>query len=124
MGRKGFIGEFEQVVLLAALQLKDGAHAPAIGRMLEEDAGRPVSRGALYSTLDRLERKGLLEWHIEARSGEGDGLHYTGDSALIGPMGEVLALAKPGAPGASSADMARRSSAGPMSPRRNSASIS
>jgi len=73
MGRNGFIGEFEQVVLLAALQLKDGAHAPAIGRMLEEDAGRPVSRGALYSTLDRLERKGLLKWHIEARSGECDG---------------------------------------------------
>jgi len=72
MGRKGFIGEFEQVVLLAALQLKDEAHAPAISRMLEEDAGRPVSRGALYSTLDRLERKGLLEWSIEASSGDGD----------------------------------------------------
>ena len=73
MGRMGFIGEFEQVVLLAALQLKDGAHAPAISRKLEEDAGRPVSRGALYATLDRLEKKGLLEWTIEASSGDGDG---------------------------------------------------
>ncbi len=73
MGRKGFIGEFEQVVLLAALQLKDGAHAPAISRKLEEDAGRPVSRGALYSTLDRLERKRLLEWQIEASSSDGGG---------------------------------------------------
>jgi PadR family transcriptional regulator PadR len=73
MGRKGFIGEFEQVVLLAALQLKDNAHAPEISRKLEEDAGRPVSRGALYSTLDRLERKGLLEWRIDASSGDGDG---------------------------------------------------
>jgi PadR family transcriptional regulator PadR len=73
MGRKGFIGEFEQVVLLAALQLDDEAHAPEIARKLEEDAGRPVSRGALYSTLDRLERKGFLEWRIEARSGGGDG---------------------------------------------------
>jgi len=73
MGRKGFIGEFEQVVLLAALQLREEAHAPAISRLLEEDAGRPVSRGALYSTLDRLERKGLLEWRIQARSGEEDG---------------------------------------------------
>ena len=72
MGRKGFIGEFEQVVLLAALQLKDEAHAPAISRKLEEDAGRPVSRGALYSTLDRLERKGLLEWRIEASSEDGE----------------------------------------------------
>ncbi|MGD2124185.1 MAG: PadR family transcriptional regulator [Gemmatimonadota bacterium] len=73
MGRKGFIGEFEQVVLLAALQLKNEAHAPAISRKLEDDAGRPVSRGALYSTLDRLERKGFLEWRIEASSGDGDG---------------------------------------------------
>lgn len=73
MGRKGFIGEFEQVVLLAALQLKDEAHAPEISRKLEEDAGRPVSRGALYSTLDRLERKGLLVWRIEASSTDGEG---------------------------------------------------
>jgi DNA-binding PadR family transcriptional regulator len=73
MGRKGFIGEFEQVVLLAALQLEGEGHAPEISRMLEEEAGRPVSRGALYSTLDRLERKGLLEWRIEASSGDGDG---------------------------------------------------
>lgn len=73
MGRKGFIGEFEQVVLLATLQLKDQAHAPGISRMLEEDAGRPVSRGALYSTLDRLERKGYLEWRIEGSSSDGDG---------------------------------------------------
>lgn len=73
MGRRGFIGEFEQVVLLAALQLEDEAHAPAIARLLEEDAGRPVSRGALYSTLDRLEQKGCLEWRIEASSSDGDG---------------------------------------------------
>ena len=72
MGRKGFIGEFEQVVLLAAIQLKGEGHAPEISRKLEEEAGRPVSRGALYSTLDRLERKGLLEWRIEASSGAGD----------------------------------------------------
>ena len=73
MGRKGFIGEFEQVVLLAILQLKDTAYAPDISRKLELDAGRPVSRGSLYSTLDRLERKGLLRWHIEASSENRDG---------------------------------------------------
>ena len=71
MGRKGFIGEFEQVVLLAALQLGSDAYGPEISRKLEEDAGRPVSRGSLYSTLDRLERKGLLEWRIDASSEDG-----------------------------------------------------
>ena len=73
MGRKGFIGEFEQVVLLAILQLKDAAYGPDISRKLEVDAGRPVSRGSLYSTLDRLERKGLLEWRIEASSADREG---------------------------------------------------
>ena len=73
MGTKGFIGEFEQVVLLAILQLKDQAYAPDISRKLESDAGRPVSRGSLYSTLDRLERKGLLLWRIEASSENREG---------------------------------------------------
>lgn len=68
MSRLGFIGEFEQVVLLAILRLGDEAYAPSIACVLEGDAGRPVSRGSLYSTLDRLERKGLLQWRIEATS--------------------------------------------------------
>lgn len=50
------------MVLLAVLRLGDGAQGPAIATELEERAGRTVSRGALYATLDRLERKGLLEW--------------------------------------------------------------
>jgi DNA-binding PadR family transcriptional regulator len=73
VGKKGYIGEFEQVVLLAILQLKEEAYGPDISRKLEDDAGRPVSRGSLYSTLDRLERKGLLEWRIEASSANRDG---------------------------------------------------
>ncbi len=39
MNKKGFIGEFEQVVLLAILQLKDEAYGPDISRKLEVDAG-------------------------------------------------------------------------------------
>ncbi len=73
MSQKGFIGEFEQVVLLAILQLKGDAYGPSICTKLEVDAGRPVSRGSLYSTLDRLERKDLLEWRIEATSANRDG---------------------------------------------------
>jgi DNA-binding PadR family transcriptional regulator len=58
------LGEFEQLVLLAILQLAAGAHGVGIGRALEEQAGRSVSRGALYTTLDRLEVKGLVRWKI------------------------------------------------------------
>jgi len=53
-------GEFEQMVLLAILQLGDGAYAVPIRHEIEERARRQVSRGALYTALERLEGKGLL----------------------------------------------------------------
>ena len=62
MRRKGYLGEFEQLVLLAILRLKGEAFGPDISSELEERAGRRVSRGALYATLDRLQGKGFLEW--------------------------------------------------------------
>lgn len=70
---KPYLGEFEQLVLLAVLQRRGDAHAPAISRELEESAGRSVSRGALYATLDRLENKGLLRWEIGAATSERGG---------------------------------------------------
>ncbi len=66
MPTKPYLGEFEQLVLLTILQLRENSYAPNISRVLEEKAGRGVSRGALYATLDRLERKRFVEWKIEA----------------------------------------------------------
>lgn len=65
MGRKGGLGEFEQVVLLAILRLKEEAFAPEVAVELEESVGRSVTRGALYSTLNRMEEKGWLVWEPE-----------------------------------------------------------
>lgn len=59
------IGELEQMVLLAILQSASDAYAPNIRAVLQEKAGRSVSRGALYRTFDRMAAKGLLEWEIE-----------------------------------------------------------
>lgn len=73
MPPKAFLGEFEHMVLLAVLQLETDAYGPRISRMLEERAGRDVSRGALYATLDRLEQKGFLEWEIEAATSRRQG---------------------------------------------------
>ena len=73
MRTKAFLGEFEHMVLLAVLQLRDQAYGPGISRILEERAGREVSRGALYATLDRLEQKGFLEWAIEAATSRRQG---------------------------------------------------
>jgi PadR family transcriptional regulator len=68
-----YLGEFEQQVLLVIVRLGDEAYGPAIGAELERRAGRRVSRGALYTTFDRLEDKGLLRWRTvpgtEARDG-------------------------------------------------------
>ncbi len=62
MARKAPLGEFEQLVLLAILRLKDDAYGLGIRKELEKRAHRSVSRGAFYATLDRLERKGLVNW--------------------------------------------------------------
>ncbi len=58
--KKMWVGEFEQIVLLAILQLEDRAYAVPIRRMIGERAGRRVARGALYTALERLEAKGLV----------------------------------------------------------------
>ena len=65
MGGRSGLGEFEQLVLLVVVRLGEEAFAPSIGEALDETVGRGVTRGALYSTLNRLESKGLLEWAPE-----------------------------------------------------------
>ena len=54
------LGEFEHVVLLAVLRLDDEAYAVSILDEIVRCTGRPVSRGSVYITLDRLETKGYL----------------------------------------------------------------
>ena len=54
------LGEFEQLVLLACLQLEDDAYAVPIIRELEERTGRSPTHAAIYVTLRRLEKKGLV----------------------------------------------------------------
>ena len=60
MGSSGFLGEFEQVVLLAVARLGDDAYGMKIRREIEARAGRAASIGAVYATLDRLEAKGYV----------------------------------------------------------------
>jgi len=60
MGREGYLGEFEQMLLLAALRLGDGAYGVALMNELESSVGRRVFRGSVYVTLDRLEEKGWV----------------------------------------------------------------
>jgi PadR family transcriptional regulator PadR len=55
-----YLGELEQMVLLAILQLNGNAYGTNILSEMGERGGRKVSPGALYATLDRLEGKGVV----------------------------------------------------------------
>jgi PadR family transcriptional regulator PadR len=61
------LGEFEYLLLTAAARLGEDAYGAAIREAIEAATGRRCSIGALYTTLDRLEKKGLLKtWMGEA----------------------------------------------------------
>jgi PadR family transcriptional regulator, regulatory protein PadR len=58
--QKSVLGDFEQLVLFGVLRLDEGAYGAAIRQEIHERSGRDVSINAVYTTLDRLESKGLL----------------------------------------------------------------
>ena len=58
--RNPALGDFEQLVLLGVLRLGDDAYGAAIRQEIHARSGRDVSINAVYTTLDRLETKGLL----------------------------------------------------------------
>ena len=62
---RGYLAEFEHLVLIAALRLGDTATAPAILAEIERCTGRQPAAGSIYVTLDRLEEKGLLASQFE-----------------------------------------------------------
>jgi DNA-binding PadR family transcriptional regulator len=55
------LGEFEYLLITTAAALGDEAYGAAIREEIESTAGRKCSIGALYTTIDRLETKGLLK---------------------------------------------------------------
>jgi DNA-binding PadR family transcriptional regulator len=61
-----YLGEFEQVVLLAIMRLGDRAYAIPIREEIAERTGRSVARGALYTALERLETKRYLRSRMSA----------------------------------------------------------
>lgn len=67
------LGEFEQLVLLAVLSLRDAAYAVPVRQEIQRVARRTATRGAVYVTLDRLERKGLLASAVGPPSSERGG---------------------------------------------------
>ena len=78
------VGEFEQLVLIALLRLGNGAFGAAIHREIVARAGRDVTPGAVYVTLDRLEAKRMVCSYIGTPSRQRGGRrrkHYLLDTA-------------------------------------------
>jgi DNA-binding PadR family transcriptional regulator len=60
------LGDFEQLILMAMLRLGADAYGVSLREEIESRPGRTVSAGALYTALDRMERRGL----VSSRLGE------------------------------------------------------
>jgi DNA-binding PadR family transcriptional regulator len=56
------------------LRLDNEAHGIRLRETLEAEAERPVSRGALYKTLERMELKGLVTWEVSDSTPERGGI--------------------------------------------------
>ena len=67
---KKFLGEFEQMIVAAVPRLGPDAYGVSIIDSNSEHTGRAVSSGALSTTLDRMEREGLIRSELGDTSPE------------------------------------------------------
>ena len=107
--KEKFLGEFEQILLLAILRLGENAYGTTIRQLLAETIGRDVTIGALYTTLERAETKGLISSKMGEATQQRGGrakkyfsLTAKGQGALkrskqaLTSMWQGLALSQPG----------------------------
>jgi DNA-binding PadR family transcriptional regulator len=67
------LGEFEQLVLLALVRLGPDAYGASVRREIETRTGRSIAISAVYTTLERLEQKGLVRSRIGEPTAERGG---------------------------------------------------
>jgi DNA-binding PadR family transcriptional regulator len=67
------LGGFEELVLLAVAGLRGTGYGVTIQEQLEAETGRGISVGAVYATLDRLERKGYVQSRLGPATAERGG---------------------------------------------------
>jgi len=68
-----YLGEFQELVMLAILSLDEDAYGVAIQKAIKDVAKRSITRGALHSALTRLEDKGFLKSHFGEATAERGG---------------------------------------------------
>jgi PadR family transcriptional regulator, regulatory protein PadR len=60
MARREYLGNFELIVILALMHLREDAYGVPVSREIEERLGREVAVASVYAALERLESKGLV----------------------------------------------------------------
>ncbi|MFT4738033.1 MAG: PadR family transcriptional regulator PadR [Cyclobacteriaceae bacterium] len=70
---KDHLGEFEELVLLLVVLLKDQAYGLSIRKALQEHANRTATIGAVHNTVNRLEDKGFIQSSLGGASEERGG---------------------------------------------------
>jgi PadR family transcriptional regulator len=95
------LGDFEQLVLMGVLRMGDEAYGAAIRQEIHARSGRDISINAVYTTLDRLEAKGLLRSWIGEPTAQRGGrrrkfyaLRPAGDAALRQAYRAFTAMAR------------------------------
>lgn len=96
------LGEFEQLILLAVLQLGERGYGVEIRRLIERETGRRVSAGAVYTTLSRLEQRGFVRSRVGESTPERSGqrrryyrVQPAGAAALHRSYSSVARMAQP-----------------------------
>ena len=72
MARREYLGDFEHLILLAIIRQEEEGYGLTIRDEIIERTGRDVATGAVYTTLDRLERKGFVRSKVEQGTLERD----------------------------------------------------
>lgn len=73
MPSRGYLGNFELIVMLSLMRLDEKAYGVPISREIEETIGREVALASVYATLERLESKGLVSSELGAPTSERGG---------------------------------------------------
>lgn len=92
---KGYLGEFEELVLLTIAHLGKEAYGVALLRDINERASRNLSIGAMHSTLTRLEEKGYITSYLGEPTNERGGRrkrYFELTSQAIAGLNEMKAL--------------------------------